>query len=122
MRDRQFPTRQALPDNPVELKSFTEVHKNGISFLQQGKNSGNVHLQQWTKTKIDKIYPKLAKRKYGTPLPSEVAAAQVTEHGPDHGLCMAGPHAESSAEGNSGVPSKAASRAVSRTPSLYSLL
>ena len=64
-RDRQFPVRQALTDTHEKIKSFSETHNRGISFAKDGKSSGNVHLQEWTKTKIIKIYPKLGRKKYG---------------------------------------------------------
>lgn len=64
-RDRRFSVRQALVDSHVKIKPFSETHNRGISFAKDGKSAGNVHLQEWTRTKIIKIYPKLGRKKYG---------------------------------------------------------
>ena len=48
-------------------------------------------MQQWTRSKIQKIYPRLAKKKYNTPLPTElelqrhIEAMQITlKHEQEH--------------------------------------
>lgn len=136
--ERKFNSKVALPDSLAELPSFADVHDRGIRFMKQGSSSGNVHLQEWTKTKIKKIYPRLAKKKYGTPLPSEVAAAAAAAAAIDRPLTQgsdnyydgtgslsggfAGGGATAVNSGvNSGVTTAANSRCISRANSMTSI-
>ena len=53
------------PENLNELKSFSEVNCKGIRISDTGAKPGKVHMIEWTKKKVSKIYPKLAKEMYG---------------------------------------------------------
>ena len=53
------------PENLNEMKPFSEVHNKGIKISETGARPGKVHMTEWTKKKVCKIYPKLAKEMYG---------------------------------------------------------
>ena len=53
------------PENLNELKPFSEINNRGIKISETGAKPGKVHMIEWTKKKVSKIYPKLAKEIYG---------------------------------------------------------
>ena len=55
---------QESSTDDIPLKTFQEENFRGITFEESGKGGGNVHLLNWTKSKIEKVYPKLAKQKW----------------------------------------------------------
>ena len=57
-------TRLALPDSLATLPTFAEINNRGSHFsLTSASGKKNNHLAEWTKKKIDQIYPRLKPHK-----------------------------------------------------------
>jgi hypothetical protein len=65
LRQRSFSTRQALPDNEAELKTFAEGHPKGYVFSKDGAAfDANANLARIVREKMDALYPRLARRQF----------------------------------------------------------
>jgi hypothetical protein len=61
---RTYEQRTLAPESSVEIKTFQEVNPKGARISATGAKPGKTHIIEWTRKKVVKIYPKLAKKLY----------------------------------------------------------
>lgn len=72
IRDREFYVRPSAPDSLNELKKFSQIHSHGPKFTVHDEKAGNNHLKTLIKSKMGKIYPRLARKKFPEPKPIQI--------------------------------------------------